>query len=167
MNALLAVTTYDVSLAIHVMAVMVGFGPTFAFPLIQMTAERRFPRHLPFAWNVIGKTERGIVTPLAVIVGLTGIYQWQDHNWDIGDNQWLAIGFGLYLVLFTFALTLLRRAENAAEAAAEQMVAAAGPTGDVPITDEYRQATRLVNVSGPVLGILTLFIVYLMVVKPF
>ena len=167
MSTVLAVTTYDVSVALHVMAVMVGFGAPFAFPVIQMTAERHFPRQLPFAWNVILKTERGIATPLTTIVGLTGIYQWQHANWDMGENQWLGIGFGLYLLIFVFALTILRRSEHAALDAAEKMVAGAPASGDIELSDEYRQATRVVRLSGPVLALTTLFIVYLMVVKPF
>jgi hypothetical protein len=58
-------------------------------------------------------------------------------------------------------------AERKAIAASEAMVAAAGPEGTVELSSDYQEATRVVNIAGPIYAILTLFIVYLMVVKPF
>ena len=167
MEGLFAVTLYQVSVAVHVMLAIVVFGPTFVFPLIQMTAERAFPRHLPFAWEIIRKIDHGIVTPGVLLVFATGIYQWSDGGWDLGRDQWLSISLGLLTVLYVLSFFIFHPAERKAIAASEAMVAAAGPNGEVELSDEYRAVTRTVNIAGPTFAILTLFIVYLMVVKPF
>lgn len=167
MDGILAVTTYQLSVALHVMAAIVVFGPTFVFPLIQMTAERAFPRQLPFAWEVIRKIDHAIVTPGVLLVLATGIYQWVDGSWDLGRDQWLSVGLGLLLVLYVLSFFIFHPAERKAIAASEAMVVAAGPEGQVELSDEYRAATKTVNIAGPIFAVLTLFIVYLMVIKPF
>jgi uncharacterized membrane protein len=164
---LLAVTAYQVSVAVHVAAAVVAFGPTFVYPIIQKTAENTAPRSLPFALRLIRKIDHGVVNPVAVIVGLTGAYQWSDGNWDIGDNQWLAIGLALYLAAFAVALYVFRSSVmEAAAAEAEAAIEAAGPSGEVVLTDRYRDIMRVPNMVGPLLGITVLVIIYLMVVKP-
>ena len=44
----LAVTTYQLSVFIHVTAVMVGFGATFAESIAFPVAMKMDPRHLPY-----------------------------------------------------------------------------------------------------------------------
>ena len=164
----LGVTLYQVSVALHVAVAVIAFGPTYAYPLIQKGAEKVSPRNVPFALRTIHTIDSKMVNPIAVVVGLTGIYQWIDGNWDIGRDQWLAVGFGLYLASFALALYVFRGSvmESAAREA-ESCIAAAGPSGEVVLSDEYRRIMRVPDMAGPVLGIAVLVIVYMMVVKPF
>lgn len=161
------VTFYEISVAAHVMLVVLAFGPTFAFPIIQMTAERRYPRQLPFALTLIERISRGIVTPAAVLVGATGLYQALDGPYEFGEATWMDVGFFLYLVILITGILLLEPATRRGLAAAERMVESAGPEGEVVFSDEYRRAMRLPNVLGPILSLSVLVVVYLMVVKPF
>jgi hypothetical protein len=146
---------------------VVGLGVTFGFGLIQATAERAFPRSLPFALTVLGKMDRGMVLPLALVVGATGIYQSIDGPYEFGRDQWLDIGATIWLVLVLVSLLIFRRGTPKAIAEAERMVAAAGPDGEVQLSDEYRRITRPMNIFGAVAGLLTVIVLYLMVVKPF
>jgi uncharacterized membrane protein len=166
-EGLCAVTTYQVSVAVHVMVAIIVFGPTFVFPLIQITAERASPRHLPFAWEIIRKIDYGVVTPGVLLVFATGIYQWTDGVWDLGRDQWLSISLGLLVVLYALSFFIFHPAERNAIAASEAMINAAGPEGEVELSDEYRAATKIANIAGPIYAVSVLFIVYLMVVKPF
>jgi hypothetical protein len=169
MNIPLAVTLYQVSVAAHVAAAIIAFGPTFAFPVIQMTAEKAYPRALPFAWRALKKISHGMVYPLAVVVGLTGAYQWSDGHWSIGhgDNQWLAIGAGLYVLAFITSLIVFLPMDSKAIAAADQMVADAGPDGEVTLSEEYLRITKPAAIVGPILSLTVLVIVFLMETKPF
>jgi hypothetical protein len=164
----LAVTLYNVSVAVHIGLVVIAFGSPFTYPIIQMTAEKRSPRNVPFALRLIGRIDRGMVTPVAVLVGLTGVYQWIKGDWDLGRDQWLSIGIGLYLLAFATALWAFRPAVlDAAADEAQACIDRAGPDGEVVLSDEYRRRMRLPNTVGPMLGLAVLVIVYLMRVKPF
>jgi uncharacterized membrane protein len=163
----LAVTLYQVSVAIHVMLAIAVLGPTFAYPIIQMTAEKRFPRQLPAALQIIHTIDSRLVNPGAVLLLGTGIFQWIDGNWDMGEDQWLAIGFTLFIVMLGSAMTFLTPRLKKGAAAAERMVEAAGPDGEVVLSEEYKQIMRVPNALGPALAIGVLVIVYLMEVKPF
>ena len=44
----LALTSYDFSLFLHITAVMVGFGATFAESIMFPVAMKMSPRHLPY-----------------------------------------------------------------------------------------------------------------------
>jgi uncharacterized membrane protein len=167
MQTVYAVTLYQVSVAVHVMLAIVVLGPTFAYPLMQAIAERRFRRQLPTVLNIIHTIDTRFVSPGALLIIGTGIYQWIKGNWDMGSDQWLAISFGLFIVLLGLATAVMNPAVAKAEAAAQRMVEAAGPTGDVELSEEYKQAVRPVNILGPLLGIGVLVIVYLMMIKPF
>jgi uncharacterized membrane protein len=168
MEPVLAVRFYDLVVFLHVVAVVVAFGPTFAFGLIQATAERLHPRSLPFAFTIMKRISQGMVIPVAVLVGVTGIYQAIDGPFEFGTDQWMEIGLTLYLVMLGLALWVYRPSVmDRAIAAAQRSIDAAGPAGQVELSDEYRAITRVPNLMGPVLGLLVVVIIYLMVIKPF
>jgi uncharacterized membrane protein len=164
----LAVTFYQLSVFVHVTAVVLAFGPTYAFPIIQITGERRYPHALPYALHAIDRINRGMVIPIAVLVGVTGIYQAVDGPFEFDDDQWMSIGLALYLIMLGLALWTYRPSVMArAVAAAERMAQGAAPGAEVALSDEYRAVMRLPNLVGMILGPLVLLIIYLMVVKPF
>jgi predicted integral membrane protein DUF2269 len=167
-ETVLAVTFYQLVVFVHVVAVVVAFGPTFAFGVIQATAERLHPRSLPFALTVIKRISQGMVIPVAVVVGATGIYQAIDGPFEFDDDQWMSIGLALYLVLLGLALWVYRPSVmDRAIAAAQRSVEAAGPDRQVELSDDYRAIMRVPNATGPILGLIVVVIVYLMEVKPF
>jgi predicted integral membrane protein DUF2269 len=168
LEPVLAVTLYQLSVTAHVIAVVLAFGPTYAFPMIQMTAERMYPRALPFALRVIDRINRGMTIPITVLVGITGIYQAIDGPFEFDRDQWMSIGLGLYLGVFALALWTYRPSVMArAIDAAEGMVERAGPDGEITLSDEYSAVMRIPNLVGVVLGVTVLVIIYLMEVKPF
>jgi uncharacterized membrane protein len=167
-ETVLGVTFYELSVALHVMAVVLAFGPTYAFPIVQITAERRYPHALPFALHAIDRVNRGMVIPIAVLVGITGLYQAIDGPYEFGRDQWMDIGLTLYLISLALALWTYRPSVmERAIAAAEKMAEGAAPGAQVALSDEYRAVMRLPNLVGTILGPLVLIIIYLMVIKPF
>ena len=44
---------YDLSVTLHVLAALVGFGVTYSYPVLQLLGERGDRRHLPFALDAI------------------------------------------------------------------------------------------------------------------
>ena len=166
-----AVELYDVSVAVHVMAVMVAFGPLFAFPLFIAVAERRDPFSLPVVLRAVNRTERAIVVPATAVVGFTGLYQAIDGPFAFDRDQWMAIGFVLYLAVFGLLVFLVeplraRAAEEAERALAEASDDDDEDPGDLALSERYRARMRLPNALMPAIGIVLLFVVFLMEVKP-
>src|SRR5918911_965190 len=109
---------YEASVAIHVVAAIIGFGATFTYPVIQLVAERRGAT--AFGLTVILAISRFVAAPAAVVVGITGIYQATSGPYGFGD-AWVAVGFALYLAVMAVATGYLapayRRALRAVDRA--------------------------------------------------
>ena len=145
---------YDASVAIHVVAALVGFGVTFSYPVIQLVAERRGPEALALGFDAILAISRWVAVPATLVVGVTGIFQLADGPYSLSDG-WLAASLGLYLAVMVVAVLYLapayRRAGDAARAGS---------------ADDYRAAIRRTNVVGPLVAAAVLAVAVLMEVKP-
>jgi hypothetical protein len=75
---LAAITAYEISVFVHVTAVVVGFGATFAESIAFPVALRLDPRHLPYVHRLQLAINQWFATPALVIVLATGIYQTAD-----------------------------------------------------------------------------------------
>jgi uncharacterized membrane protein len=159
------VTLYEASVAVHVAAAVLGFGPTFAYPVIQLAAERGDRAALPFAIGAILRISRTLAVPMAVVVGLTGAYQVAEGPWSLRD-AWLAVGVALYLAVFGVAVGYLVPALRRAQAEAERMAAAARDGEPAPLSAEYVRITRGLKLAGGAVGASVLAIVALMEIKP-
>lgn len=152
---------YDVSVAVHVAAAVVGFGVTFSYPVIQLVAERRDPRSLPSALGTILAISRFVAVPATTLVGLTGLYQVASGPYSLGD-AWVAAGLALYVVVMALGTGYLARAYDRARGAVQRSLDA----GEPALSPQYRAATRGINVVGPLVALAVLAIVALMELKP-
>jgi len=149
------------------MAAIIAFGPLFAFPLFISVTERRDLLSLPVVLRAVNRTERALVVPAGALVGFTGVYQAIDGPFSFDDDLWMTIGFGLYLLVFgALVLVVEPLRAQAADEADRMLDEAGGEDDDLPLSDTYRARMRLPNVLMPAVGILILFVVYLMEVKP-
>src|SRR3954469_8213178 len=82
MNTIALVNGYNVSLFLHITAVMVGFGATFALAIATPVALKLDPRHLPYVHQLSIAINRYFATPALVVVLATGFYQISEGNWD-------------------------------------------------------------------------------------
>ena len=163
----LAVDVYDISVAVHVMAAIVAFGPLFAFPLFISITERRDRLSLPVVLRAVNRTERAIVVPATAVVGFTGVYAAMDGPFSFDDDLWMSIGFALYLIVFALIVFLVEplraRAADEADRALEE---ADDDDDELELTEAYRARMRLPNALTPAIWVVLLFVVYLMEVKP-
>ena len=161
-----AVGVYDLSVAVHVMAAIVAFGPLFAFPLFISIAERRDVLSLPVVLRAVNRTERALVVPATAAVGLTGVYQAVDGPFSFDDDMWMSLGFVLYLAVFGLLVFLVepRRAQAADEA--DRFLEEADDEEDVALSARYRDRMRIPNALMPAFLVVILFVVYLMEIKP-
>jgi uncharacterized membrane protein len=146
---------YKVLIFLHVLAVIVGVGPTFALPgLTKLRGDAPSPAVLQVEYVISRYASIG----LGVIL-LTGIGLISESPFVIGgfgDARWLHIAITLFLVyagLGTgFAAPRMRKAVVAAQA---------GNAAEV-----RRLLDPLDKVVGPILGVLLAAILYLMLIKP-
>jgi hypothetical protein len=162
-----AVEVYDVSVAVHVMAAIVAFGPLFAFPLFISLTERRDRLSLPVVLRSVNRAERALVVPAGALVGFTGVYQAIDGPFSFDDDLWMTLGFALYLLIFGALVLLVEPLRSRAADEADRLLEEAGEEDDeMALSDAYRARMRVPNALMPAIGVLVLFVVYLMEVKP-
>lgn len=146
---------YKVLVFVHVLSVIVGLGPTYALPALMklrgeppspavLRAEHAISRYATVAVAVILVTGLGLINESPAVKG------------HFGDAHWLHLAIALFVVLAGvgtgYAAPRMRKAAKAGEA---------GDGAEV-----HRLLDPLDKVVGPILGLLTAAIVYLMLLKP-
>jgi hypothetical protein len=158
-----AVAFYDVVLAIHIMAVVVAFGVTFAYPIMFALAGRRDPRSLPLMHRISYTIERALVNPGLLLVLLAGIYLASDgHHWNEFFVQW---GLGAVVVIGAIVGSVTIPAGKRAEQLAARDIAASGD-GSIELSAEYQAIVRRLSRVAPLLSLLVLLTILFMAIKP-
>ena len=160
----IAVTFYDVVVWLHVSAVVVGFGSTFAYAVIMAVSARREPRSVPAVTAAVAANDRTLVTIGSLIVLATGIYLAADR-WDF-DEFFIAWGIIAVLVLIGLLHGYFLPNERKATEAAERDIERAG-AGEVEFGEEFNTANAGLARMGTVAGLIVILTVYVMVAKPF
>jgi uncharacterized membrane protein len=159
-----AITSYNFSIFLHITAVMVGFGSTFALAVTTPVALKLDPRHLPYVHQLELVLNRFFASPALVIVLATGFYQVDKGNWDLGD-AWISATLAIVVVLGAIMGAIFMPTAKKLKALSERDIAASGD-GPVTLSDEYNKRARLEAIFGPITGLLLVAAVFLMVTKP-
>jgi hypothetical protein len=150
-------------LFLHVMGAIIAFGPTFAYSIMGGLAGRE-PQHANFSSRQVAAIGRGIVYPLAIIQGITGVLLIVSGKLDVTSRAWLEIAIVLYLILVGYGLTVQRNALHHLIELTSTPPPPGTPPGPPP--PEILAQVKKVQRGGMFLGILIVVIVFLMVVKP-
>jgi uncharacterized membrane protein len=159
-----AITSYDFAIFLHVAAVMIGFGSTFALSVVAPIALKLDPRHLPYTHQLSLVLNRFFATPALVVVLATGFYQVSKGNWKFG-SFWISATFAIVIVLGALTGAFFTQSAKKLKALSERDIAAAGD-GPVTMSDEYDRRARLEAIIGPITGLLLVIAVFLMTTKP-
>jgi uncharacterized membrane protein len=155
-------------LFLHVLGAIIAFGPSFSFPIIgAMGAADR--AHGNFATRVGYAISTKRVVPVALTLPVTGI----GLIWAAGmdpftrDTRWLLLGILIYLVLFTFSVTVqiptTRRIIEMTSGPPAESPPGSAPSGPPPA---LMALIHRVQRGGLFLSVMVAVIVFLMVVKP-
>ena len=110
---------YKFALFLHILAVVLAFGPTFGYGFFFSVAPQ-YPRAVPAILAGIQRVDRYLVNPFMVLVLLAGIYLMASSGgaWDGGD-AFIAVGFiaiiGLFGLQHAFFQPQVRKAKELAE----------------------------------------------------
>jgi hypothetical protein len=154
---------YDIVLFLHVAAVVVAFGATFAYPFFQAVVERLSPASVPAMWRATHTCSHYIVIPGSLLVLAAGIYMTIDR-WDFG-YLFVTVGLAVVVSLILLAIAFFDRHEQRLIELSERDVAAAG-AGEVKLSDEYWQVSKRLAGVGALASLMILVALFFMTVKP-
>lgn len=160
----LAVTGYEFSLFVHITAVVVGLGATFAESVMFPVAFNSNPRHLPYVHRLQLTLNRYFASPALAVILLTGIYQMAEGNWDYGDF-WVSGTLTIIVIIAALLLGYFIPADKRLLPMVEREIADAGD-GEVKLSREYLQAGRNEGIAGSITGVLLILAIFLMTTKP-
>jgi uncharacterized membrane protein len=161
---ILAVSTYQLSLFVHVTAAIIGLGAAFAESLTYPVAIRLDPRHLPFKHRLQLWINASLALPALVVLFATGIYQASEADYDLGAF-WLTGTMGIVLVLAVMLGAYFIPEDRRLRAMVQRDIAASG-SGAVVLSAEYQRRVRIEAALGTVADLLVIAAVYVMVTKP-
>ena len=163
----LAVESYELSLFLHITAVVVGFGSTFAEAVMFPVAMKMGSRFLPYVHRLQLVLNQFFATPAILIVLATGLYQVEEGNWQYGD-LWVTgtlVILGLVAVInVAFFIPVDRKLLPMIEKAVADSGGRDLKLSELP--PEYQRWGRLEGALGGVTGVLLIAAIYMMVTKP-
>jgi uncharacterized membrane protein len=159
-----AISFYDVVLSVHIAAIVIAFGVTFAYPIIGVYVSREQPRFLPVLHAVQERLGKFLTTPAATVALLAGFYLASDR--DYMGKIWVIVPLIILIGLLGLSGAFFGPSERRASELASRDVAAAGPGGPVTLSPEYEAlSTRIARVSA-LANVLILVAIFFMAAKP-
>jgi uncharacterized membrane protein len=160
-----AVTSYEISLFLHITAAVVGFGTTFAESITFPVAMQLDRRHLPYVHRLQRRINTWFALPALVVILATGFYQVADGDWSLGD-AWLSISLFLVLVIAVLNLAYFIPEDRKLEEKVAAELASAPADGEPELSDDYMKAAQREGMFGAATGLMLVVIIFMMVVKP-
>ena len=151
----------ELSLFLHITAVVVGFGSTFAEALMFPVALKLDNRHLPYVHKLQLAINQRFATPALVVVLITGIYQTSEGGYSFRD-LWISATLVIVIALGGLIGGYFIPADRRLGPMAERELA----TGAAELSPEYQRGARGEGIAGGIAGVLIVVAVFLMVVKP-
>ena len=94
---MLAIQFYDVVVSVHVAAIVIAFGVTFAYPVMGPFIGQNAPQATAAFHRLQEKLGKVLITPFAVLAFVTGIYLAADA--DVFDKLWVTVPMIILIVL--------------------------------------------------------------------
>jgi uncharacterized membrane protein len=153
---------YKIALFLHVLAVVLAFGPTFGYALFFSVAPQH-PRSTPAILAGIQKCDRYLVNPGMIVLLLAGIGLLiaSDGAWETSD-VFVSVGIVAIVVLFglqhAFFQPRVRRAKELAERDLK---------GGDTLSPEFEALGQRIGQVGTLAGVIVVVTVFFMTYKPF
>jgi hypothetical protein len=159
----IAITTYDVVKALHIMAVLGAYGLPLAYPLLLPYLRRRHPRAMPGVHDVQRRLNLLLTGPGTVLVLGFGVYlARKQHLWH---ETFVQVGLGVIAAIAVIGGWIVKASGQMAELSAKD-VEATTPGADVLWGPAYEQLYRRYVRVEIFLGVLVLAAVFVMATKP-
>jgi uncharacterized membrane protein len=157
---LATITAYFVGKFIHVLAVVLAFGPTFGYGFFVGFADTKAPAAVPAVHRAANMANLFLVTPGMIVVLAAGIYLMVKGDYDASES-WITVGFIAIIALFGLVHAFFLPQGRKAVAIAERDLAAGGE-----LSAEYRAVSARIARVGQLAGLIVAVAIFFMVVKP-
>jgi hypothetical protein len=154
-----AVTFFTFVLALHIAAIVIAFGVTFAYPVIYAVGISAEPRSMPGIHRIQDSVGKFVITPFMALALVCGIYLASKlHSWSDFYVQW-----GLAVIIVIGALGgayFAPRERRLAELATRDVEGAGAASAEMEFSADYkalRKQVFTVNLIGNLLVLLTIF----------
>ncbi len=163
MIATAEVQFHNVVLFVHILSVVLAFGPTFAYGVFLAIAQREGGAAIPTIGRGILTWDRTAGTIGMTLILLSGMYlaSYDGSPWEF-SQFFVSWGFVAILVLFGLAHGFFIPQTKRAVALAERDLKDGGE-----LSAEFEQKNALLGKVGPVAGVIVILTVYVMTAKPF
>lgn len=153
---------YKIALFLHILAVVLAFGPTFGYAFFFSVAPQ-YPRATPAILAGVQKVDRYLVNPGMVILLVAGIYLLvaSDSVWEAND-AFITIGFVAIIALFGVQHGFFQPQVRKAKELAERDLS----SGD-SLSPEFEALGQRIGQVGTLTGILIVVTIFFMTYKPF
>lgn len=151
---------YEISVFVHISAVVVGFGATFAEAIMFPVAMKAGVRHLPYVHQLQLAINQRFAGPALGLIVVTGIYQTIDGDWSFG-SFWISATFLIAIALGAMNGAYFVPTDRKLTVQAQREI---DETGNV--SDDYQAQARREGVMGAIAGLLVILAIFLMVTKP-
>ncbi len=157
---LATITGFSIGLFVHVLAVVLTFGPTFAYGIFIGVAESSTPRSIPAVLRGVQQTDRFLVRPGMIVILAAGIYLLIDHHISASES-WVSVGFVAIVALFAMAHGFFRpNAARALELSERDL-----GVGDT-LSPEFAAVSKKLETGGKIAGAIVAITIFFMVVQP-
>jgi uncharacterized membrane protein len=158
---MLAITLYSVVLSVHIMAVVVAFGTSFAYPVFMPWARRNHPRAMPVVHEMSDRLGKLVMSPAMVVVLIAGIYLASDA--DAWSETWVTVPLVILIVIGGLGgMFFAPNARRLGELARRDL----GEDGSGRLGAEYDALFQRVAVAGYAVCALVLIAIFFMTAKP-
>ena len=157
---LATITAYSVGLFIHILAVVLAFGPTFGYGFFIGFADANAPAAVPAVNRAVRLTNLFLVTPAMIVVLAAGFYLVSKGDISMSES-WITVGLVAIIVLFGLIHGFFNPRTRMAIQLAERDLAAGGV-----LSDEYRRVSAQMARVGQLAGLIVAVAIFFMVVKP-
>jgi uncharacterized membrane protein len=153
---------YKIALFLHILAVVLAFGPTFGYALF-FSVVSQHPKAAPAILSGVQKCDRYLVNPGMIVLLLAGIALLiaSDGAWDTSD-VFVGVGILAILVLFGLQHGFFQPQVRKAKELAERDLAA----GDT-LSDEFEALGQRIGQVGSLAGLIVVVTIFFMTYKPF
>lgn len=154
-------TFYGVVLSVHIMAVVVAFGFSFAYPVFKPWARRYHPSSMPVIHDMSERLGKLVMSPAIVVVLICGIYLASDA--DVWSEVWVSVPLLILIVIGGLGGAYFApRERKLAELARRDL----GGSGTGTLSAEYDALAQQVSVAAYANCALVLIAIFFMAAKP-